>query len=141
MATARKSSFSASRAFPVAPVPIRILSKASSNCTPSAVIPAPAAASGTVTYLVMLPPTSFIFSPAACIFSPRVLDASDVFFNCFSKPASSCSAFTTSRWKARYCSSLISPLRNCSLTCSWAVFSRSSFSLLFSTASARSFCF
>ncbi len=112
---------------------------AASKSIPTLVAAAPIPRIGAVTFMVRFLPTSVIFCPASCIFLPTCSAVSPVSLNCFSNFESSCSALTTSRWKARYCSSFISPLRNCSLTCSWAARRRSSFSRLFSTASARSF--
>ncbi len=126
---------------PVAPEMAPTSLMAASKSMPNFVAAAPMARTGAVTFIDKFLPMSVIFCPASCSFFPTCSAVSPVSLSCFSNFSSSCSAFTTSRWKALYCSSLISPLRNCSLTCSWAVLRRSSFSRLFSTASARSFCF
>ncbi len=48
---------------------------------------------------------------------------------------------TISRWRASYCSWVISPFCSCSFACSAAVFKVVSFSLVSEMASVRSFCF
>ena len=103
---------------------------------PSAVIPAVTGSSFSPAPEI-LSPTFCMTSPAAPIFANAVL----VLSASVCRFRSSCSVSMISRWRASYCSCVMSPFARAVFACSAAVLRVSSFSLVEVTASASSLCF